>query len=75
MGEVEVSVTLKCARCGQIGSAVWESPLPPSRHELISLSNGFYERLTMKPITSQPEIMCGDCKTPACLLTTPSLAA
>jgi hypothetical protein len=57
-------VPIKC-RCGQIGSTTWEenaqlSPKAPQAI-LISVSNGFYERIQKKNWT-RSEIVCAVCE-------------
>ncbi len=58
------SIDLKCHRCGETGTSVWEEntrigPDGPQT-ELISPSAGFYERLTRKR-PHQIELVCHTC--------------
>jgi hypothetical protein len=59
----QFTVPLKC-KCGQTGNAVWEenSTITPagSQPYLVSLSDGFYERIKKKDARSI-ELVCHKC--------------
>jgi hypothetical protein len=57
-------VKLKCPKCGQTGSALWEekgdvSPRDPMA-SLENLSDGFYHRIK-NAHTHLPEVVCNSC--------------
>lgn len=59
-------VKIKCPKCGQTGSALWEenneiSPRGPMS-SLESLSDGFHQRIK-NASTHLPEVVCSGCGT------------
>jgi predicted RNA-binding Zn-ribbon protein involved in translation (DUF1610 family) len=59
-------VKIKCPKCGQTGSAMWEensdiSPRGPMS-ALDSLSDGFFQRIK-DARTHSPEVVCRNCGT------------
>lgn len=57
-------VRIKCAKCGQTGSAIWEEAAAPNpdgpKPVLISLPDGFYHRM-QKDHGAPPQLVCGNC--------------
>ena len=65
-GRERFPVKIKCPRCKQIGSAIWEEAARPNpeglKPTLISLPVGFYHR-ARKDLAGLPELVCDDCQT------------
>jgi hypothetical protein len=61
----EFTVDLKCHRCGQTGVSTWEENTGVNRNgrqtSLVSVSSGFYERLSKKSPHSI-ELVCHNCE-------------
>lgn len=58
----QFTVPLKCV-CGQTGIAVWEDAstgMPSSQPYLVTLTDGFYERI-MKKDRRSIELVCHNC--------------
>jgi hypothetical protein len=55
---------IKCQKCGQTGSAIWEEATQPNpdgpKPVLISLPDGFYHRVR-RDHDAPPDIVCGAC--------------
>ena len=67
MAREQFSVPIKCGRCGQQGNIVWEENVGTSlpkgpETSLVSLSSGFYERVT-RDHRGGAEIVCQKCNT------------
>jgi hypothetical protein len=62
---VPYTINFKCHKCGQEGFAVWEeycSPgKPQGRTSLVSVSDGFYERLNKRG-SALIELVCNRCE-------------
>ena len=56
-----MDISIHCPKCGANGQAIWENE--PRGLHLVSLSNGFYERLA-KFTPYRIEIVCHACGTP-----------
>ena len=60
-GAIQSTVNITCRKCGQVGALVWE------RHKgniaLVSLSRGFYERISKKHRPFLIELVCEACGT------------
>jgi hypothetical protein len=61
----QITVAIKCPKCGQRGETVWEenhfvSPKGPQSC-LLSLSDGFYERISNRS-PYQIELVCHRCE-------------
>jgi hypothetical protein len=56
-------MSLRCRKCGSLGTAIWENIAPDLSHgrRLVSLSEGFYQRPLLG--ADQPEIICDHCGT------------